>query len=166
MPFLTPFLVGRVPLLKWTTEKGYPYSILSTGGPRGKPLTSDAGDAGPKERSKTSTNPYLNPVACSCFLLPRFLLLEGVGQTWRYPQQPLNPLESLAFELSAIAIRWGGRVPILCPTSGFLETFGPVSFFCRGSPPSFRRCLALSVGESQNGNAWASNMWRHARPQA
>ena len=32
VPFLTPFLVGRVPLLKWTTEKGYPYSKLSTGG--------------------------------------------------------------------------------------------------------------------------------------
>ena len=34
VPFLTPFLVGRVRLLKSTTEKRDPYSSLSTGGPR------------------------------------------------------------------------------------------------------------------------------------
>ena len=32
---LLPFFGGRVPLLKWTTEKSwYPFSNLSTGGPR------------------------------------------------------------------------------------------------------------------------------------
>ena len=35
---LSPFLVARAPLLKWTTEtKTYPYSNLSTGGPSGCP---------------------------------------------------------------------------------------------------------------------------------